>query len=151
MLTRRRLFLFPFALTLHNLEELLFLPQWTRQNSAPLTLSTPSFTSTIFLITLLAYLLWGLLFFKRFRHKAEQLLMGYVGAMFLNIFFPHLLGSLLYGEILPGTATALLCILPTSLYLFKSTTQSFRTVVIKTGEVSLFLIVLIMLALFTFS
>lgn len=148
---KHHLLLFPIALTIHNLEEMLLLPQWSAQGKGPIELEALPFVFTTTVITLWAYLLYGLTFSQKVHEKAERLLTGYTGAMFLNIFFPHLLGSIVYREILPGTATALFCMLPATLFLLLQSKLPRSIIVKETLIVSLSLIAFIALSLSSIS
>lgn len=106
-----RYWLFCIALILHNIEEALFLPAWSLAGNGPITISSIPFRVTLIVITLPAVILTVF----RSRSRLQFLLVGYAGTMFLNVFFPHLIGSIVLREILPGLITSLLLILPSSI------------------------------------
>ncbi|MDN3678818.1 HXXEE domain-containing protein [Vibrio tapetis subsp. quintayensis] len=116
--------LFVAAITLHNIEEALFLPSWA--NPVGLDISSSEFTFAVVVLTVLAYVSACLAIRDGRRGRWAYFYTGYALAMFLNVFFPHLLTSILVQEYAPGTGTALLLVLPTSsLVLYTSITGGF--------------------------
>lgn len=124
--------LFCIALILHNLEEALFLPAWSHSHHALVPISSIPFAATVIVITALAIIL---VLFKE-HSNMERLLVGYAGALFLNVFIPHLIGSIILGERLPGLLTALLLIVPSSVaILLKATRENGATQIVKATAV----------------
>ncbi len=103
--------LFLAAITLHNIEEALFLPSWA--NPVGITISSSEFAFAVMVLTVLAYV--SAYFAIRDGGRWAYFYTGYALAMFLNVFFPHLLTSILVQDYAPGTGTALFLVLPTSL------------------------------------
>ena len=109
---------------MHNIEEALFLPSWS--NPVGIEVSSSEFTFAVVFLTALAYL--SSYFSIRSGKKGfwAYFFTGYALAMFLNVFFPHVLTSILVQEYAPGTGTAVLMVLPTaSLVLYKSIQDGF--------------------------
>lgn len=104
--------LFVAAITLHNIEEALFLPSWA--NPVGLDISSSEFTFAVVVLTIFAYVSAYLAARDGGKGRWAYFFTGYALAMFLNVFFPHLLTSILVQEYAPGTGTALLLVLPTS-------------------------------------
>lgn len=116
--------LFVAAITLHNIEEALFLPSWS--NPVGLDISSSEFTFAVVVLTVLAYVSAYLAIRDGGRGRWAYFYTGYALAMFLNVFFPHLLTSILVQEYAPGTGTALLLVLPaSSLVLYTSIKDGF--------------------------
>ncbi|KPZ66124.1 hypothetical protein AN392_00696 [Pseudoalteromonas sp. P1-16-1b] len=112
-------FLFVAAITMHNIEEALFLPSWA--NPIGIEISSSEFNFAVVVLTVLAYLSTYLVVWCGRRGGWAYFYTGYALAMFLNVFFPHLLTSILVQEYAPGTGTAILLVLPaSSLVLYKS-------------------------------
>ena len=111
--------LFVAAITMHNIEEALFLPSWS--DPVGIDVSSSEFIFAVVFLTALAYL--SSYFSIRSGKKGfwAYFFTGYALTMFLNVFFPHVLTSILVQEYAPGTGTAVLMVLPTaSLVLYKS-------------------------------
>ena len=106
-------FLFPVAVTLHNLEEAALLPDWW-QNAG--RWHTPvekiPFRFAVLILTLLAYVFtyFGVIGGKQ--SIGVYLLSGYALIMLVNVFFPHLLAAIWLRRYVPGLATGLVLNLP---------------------------------------
>jgi hypothetical protein len=102
---------FAVAVTVHNLEEALFLPNWSRRAGrwhVPVGASEFRFAVTV--LTLLAYLCAALA--TAGSSVGDYLLCGYALAMALNALVPHLAATVALRQYAPGTATAVLLNLP---------------------------------------
>lgn len=116
--------LFVAAITMHNIEEAFFLPSWS--NPVGIEVSSSEFTFAVAFLTVLAYLSAYLSIRSGKKGLWAYVFTGYALAMFLNVFFPHVLTSILVQEYAPGTGTAVLMVLPTaSLVLYKSIQDGF--------------------------
>jgi hypothetical protein len=106
-------FLFPVAITLHNLEEAVLLPDWS-QNAGPWhpPVRKIPFRFAVLVLTLLAYVFAYLGFMGGKQSIGVYLLSGYGLVMLVNVFFPHLLAAVWLGRYVPGLATGLLFNLP---------------------------------------
>lgn len=124
MSKRALLWLVPVLLTLHNLEEALFMPAFIEKRNASvpggLRELVPPVTYGQFLIALVIItvipLLVALLWMGR--GWAVYFLVGFQVVMLLNV-FAHLMMALLLKGYAPGLVTALVFNLPFSLYLVK--------------------------------
>jgi hypothetical protein len=106
-------FFFLIAVTLHNLEEAVWLPDWSQQAGRwhrPIG-KTP-FRFAVLALTLLAYLFAYLGVMGGKQSVGNYLLGGYAFVMLVNVFFPHLLAAIWLGRYVPGLATGLLFNLP---------------------------------------
>ncbi|MDR3441318.1 HXXEE domain-containing protein [Telmatospirillum sp.] len=115
--------LFAGAVTLHNVEEAVLLPRWSRTVSRwSVPVATTDFRFAVVVLTVLAYACaWisirGQLF-------ATYVLCGYALAMLLNAFIPHLAATIALRRYAPGTATAFCFNVPVaSLLLYGAVTQ----------------------------
>lgn len=109
--------LFAVAVTLHNVEEAVFLPRWSRHAGRwHLPVGAAEFRFAVAVLALLAYVCaWLSVTGSRI---GTYVLCGYALAMFLNVFIPHLAATAALRRYAPGTATALAFNLPvTSLLL----------------------------------
>ena len=100
--------LFALALTLHNLEEAIWLPKWSQHAGRwhP-KVSKFQFRFAVLVLTLLAY---GIVLWSYWGGKGslgDYLLSGYAFTMLLNAFFPHLIASIVLRRCAPGLFTAL--------------------------------------------
>jgi hypothetical protein len=113
---------FPLAITLHNLEEALWLPKWSKHAKpfhAPIEAN--EFHFAVIVVTMLAYLssflalafpsvwLWSYFFH------------GFLGAMIVNTFVPHLVSTIVLRRYSPGLVTGLFLLVPiNSLIIYRS-------------------------------
>ena len=105
--------LFMFTITLHNIEEALWLPQWSHHaKKYHKPLERKEFHFALIVITALAYVISGLFLFFPKVFFIKCLFVGYVGAMILNVFFPHIIATILLKRYAPGLITGVLVNLP---------------------------------------
>ncbi len=119
--------LFAVSITLHNLEEALWLPQWSQSAGRwHHPMGTREFRFALGVLTALAY---GAAYLAAVSGKetvGAYLISGYALAMLMNVFFPHLLATLIMRRYAPGMATALLLNLPVTLpLLYQGFQQSY--------------------------
>jgi hypothetical protein len=101
------IWLFPVLCTLHNVDEALTLAQWTEKQSFGLRRGKRTFRVIIVFITLLAFTVtagyaWWPADVFRYGY------FGYVGAMLINAFFPHVAVSVIKQKPMPGLVTAII-------------------------------------------
>lgn len=119
--------LFAIAVTIHNLEEAIWLPNWS-QNAGrwhkPVDAGTFRFAVTV--LTFLAYCTVMAAIVGGKQSIGAYLLAGYALAMCLNVFLPHLAATFLLRKYAPGIVSALLLNLPiTILHLKLSVEQEY--------------------------
>ncbi|CCQ95069.1 putative integral inner membrane protein [[Clostridium] ultunense Esp] len=105
--------LFLFAITLHNLEEALWLPAWSNHASKfHKPVGKSEFYFAVIFITSLAYLsTFFYLFFPK-SMLAKYILIGFLGSMIMNTIFPHLLATIVLKSYAPGLLTGILLNIP---------------------------------------
>lgn len=111
--------LFLLALTLHNIEEALWLPAWSRHAGAfhP-AVEKNEFHFAVVIITAIGYLLtFAYVVTGETNEIVPYLYFGFVLMMCLNAVFPHLLATVFLRRYMPGTITGCLLNLPIGLYL----------------------------------
>lgn len=111
--------LFLFAFTLHNIEEALWLPAWSRHAGAfhP-AVEKNEFHFAVVIITAIGYLLtFAYMVTGETNEIVPYLYFGFVLMMCLNAVFPHLLATVFLRRYMPGTITGCLLNLPIGLYL----------------------------------
>lgn len=106
--------LFALAFTVHNIEEGLFLPAYTAQNSRLAGRVTP-FSLRFALVILTAALYVIAAFAAAGNHLAIQLLAGVAAVMVINAMVPHLTLTLVFRRYAPGTGSAICLVVPLSL------------------------------------
>ncbi|MGM1021453.1 MAG: HXXEE domain-containing protein [Bacillota bacterium] len=140
--------LFLFSITLHNLEEALWLPAWSHNASKfQKPVGKNEFYFAIIIITSLAYL--STFFYLLFPNSslAKYILTGFLGSMIVNALFPHLLASIMLKRYAPGVLTGILLNIPiNSLILyqfFQNHELTFKTLLLSTLAVGIVLLGLI--------
>jgi hypothetical protein len=111
-----RQWLFPIAITLHNLEEAIWLPTFSAKLGI-VTVSQEGFSFAVTALTLFGYLITYLSIKQGKESWATYVYHGYVLGMLLNVFFPHLLATLALQQYAPGIITGILINLPVMSYL----------------------------------
>lgn len=110
--------LFAVAITLHNLEEALLLPAWSRSAGRwHHPVGAAEFRFAVGVLTALAYVAVCLATVGGRESVGAYFVAGYALAMLLNVFLPHLIATLAMRRYVPGAATALLLNLPVTMML----------------------------------
>lgn len=116
------LILFPLIITLHMVEEVLWLPAWSRDAGRwhePVTTREFAFASAVFLgfIYTLTFFAWR----SAMPTLSLYLVLGTAVLMLVNIYWPHLGAAIALRRYPPGLFTALFCNLPfLSYFLWKA-------------------------------
>ncbi|PKN69104.1 MAG: HXXEE domain-containing protein [Deltaproteobacteria bacterium HGW-Deltaproteobacteria-10] len=142
------LLFFPLAITLHNIEEALWLPQWSRHASKyHQPVGKTEFHFALIIITALAYLVT---FFRVITPDVvfiSWLFYGFLGVMIINTVFPHLIATIALKKYAPGLFTGLFLIIPiNSILIYRAIVFGFITmmeVIIATAVVGILLILII--------
>ena len=107
--------LFVAAVTLHNIEEAVWLPAWTKGAGVwHRAVGAREFRLAVVVLTALAVFAAWLAGRQGKLGPGAYLLCGYALAMLLNVLVPHLLATFVTRRYVPGTATAVLLNLPVS-------------------------------------
>ncbi|HNE04292.1 MAG TPA: HXXEE domain-containing protein [Anaerolineales bacterium] len=113
---------FPIAITLHNLEEAIWLPAWTKyakQFHKPMEANV--FYFAVIFVTILAYLSTFLAVAFPSSWLWKYIFHGFLGAMILNTIFPHLVSTIILRRYSPGLVTGLFLLVPiNSITLYQS-------------------------------
>lgn len=104
--------LFLIAFTLHNLEEAIFLPAWSKTSRFQKTVEPKVFRFAVTIITLLAYLIGMLYLLWPSNTYFQYLQSGLIGAMLLNVIVPHVIATIVERKYSPGIVTGLFMIFP---------------------------------------
>jgi hypothetical protein len=110
--------LFVLAIALHNLEEAVWLPAWSKAGGRlRRPVDAPSFRFAVLVLTFAAAGCVLLAAAQGPGSTGAYLLCGYALAMLVNVVVPHLAVSLATGTYAPGTGTAVLLNLPAGAWL----------------------------------
>lgn len=106
--------LFLLSFTLHNIEEGIWLPRWSKYaGKFHPKVSNNEFHFALVVLTSFGYMLTFLfLMFGQSFEILKYIYMGFLLMMCLNSIFPHLLASIALKRYAPGTLTGLLLNLP---------------------------------------
>ncbi len=106
-------FLFLFAIILHNLEEALWLPQWSKYaKKFHKEVAPHEFHFALIIVTAFAVMITSGIVFNPNNKIIKFFYFGLLGLMILNAIFPHLLATLALKRYAPGTITALILNVP---------------------------------------
>ena len=104
---------FPIVITLHNLEEAIWLPKWSKhakQFHKPVEANV--FYFAVIFVTILAYLSTFLAVAFPSSWLWKYIFHGFLGAMILNTIVPHLASTIILGKYSPGLVTGLFLLIP---------------------------------------
>ncbi len=146
------IFVYPFVFALHNLEEVLGMMFWRPPEMFNVPYSPQQFAMVAGLITVIGFVI----FFAKGLYPSERhylfIVSGFVGTMFLNVIFPHLLAVIHFGKYVPGVITAVVFILPLSGYflllVYKSGIFTIKRIVFSVTLISILGIGIIFLFLY---
>lgn len=109
------------ALTVHNIEEVLWLPAWaSRHGFWPAKDGTIRFRGALLVLTFAVLFLAGMSARTGPRSPWTLFMLGTAAVVWANVFIPHLTLSLKTHSIMPGTATGVFFCLPVSSLLLAS-------------------------------
>ncbi|MEK4441949.1 MULTISPECIES: HXXEE domain-containing protein [unclassified Niallia] len=140
--------LFCFAITLHNIEEAIWLPKWSQQSSKfqkPVT--SREFNFAVIFVTILAYLSAISFLYRPESVLSKWIFVGFLGSMILNAIFPHLIATVWLKKYAPGLLTGLLLNFPINSFVIYQMLSinliRWHELVISTFTVGITLVVLI--------
>jgi hypothetical protein len=123
----------PIILSIHNLEEVLTMPQWMPAHLPILSTTIPFFDHLQFsttqlyvslsLVTLIPFVVTFFCLHGERTTKKISILLTLQVIIFWNALIPHISGLLVLGMYNPGTITAVLLNVPFSIYLYKRMQQ----------------------------
>ena len=111
--------LFLLSFTLHNIEEALWLPDWSKyaKKFHPVV-EKNEFHFAVLVITVIGYILTFLfLIFGGSSEIIKYLYFGFLLGMCLNAIFPHFIAMLILKRYSPGTITGILLNIPIGIYI----------------------------------
>lgn len=128
--------IFLFAITLHNVEEALWLPTWSKHSKFHKPVGKNEFYFAVIVISSLAYL--STFLYLAFPHSnlVKYILIGFLGSMIINAIFPHLLASIMLKSYVPGLLTGILLNIPINSFIlyqfFQSNELTFKGLLLST-------------------
>jgi len=112
--------LFAVAVTAHNLEESIWLPEWSKSAGRWYHPVEPgAFRFAVFALTVFACAAACMGFSEGKESAGAYLVAGYALAMLLNVVFPHLVATVALRRYAPGIVTALFLNLPATICLLR--------------------------------
>ena len=111
--------LFLLGFTLHNIEEALWLPKWSKHaRKYHKEVSKNEFAFAVIIVTAIGYLLTFQYFiFASSSSFSRYVYLGFILMMVANVFFPHLIATLVLKKYAPGTITGMLLNAPIGIYI----------------------------------
>jgi len=109
--------LFLIGFTLHNLEESVWLPDWSKHaKKFHKPVERNQFIFAVIIITMIGCLVTFVnILFDQPGNIPNYIYLGFIGMMGLNSIFPHLVATLILKKYAPGLLTGILLNLPISL------------------------------------
>lgn len=118
-------FLPMFALIIHNIEEALWLPKWSKYAVRfHKEVKSYEFCFAVLIITALGLLATSFIMLFPTIIIFKYIYFGFYGMMIFNAFFPHLISTIVLKKYAPGTVTAFLLNVPINLIVIIKTIES---------------------------
>ena len=140
--------LFLLGFSLHNIEEALWLPQWSKHaHKYHKEVSKNEFRFAVIIVTAIGYLLTfqDLIFAPSFA-LSKYIYLGFILMMVANVIFPHLIVTLVLKKYAPGTITGVLLNAPIGIYiLFRGINKTDELVYVIISGVILAIIFLLLI------
>jgi hypothetical protein len=111
--------IFLLGFSLHNIEEALWLPQWSKYaKKYHKVVSENEFRFAVIITTAVGYLITFqyFIFSSKFT-VSKYIFLGFILMMVINVLFPHLISTILLKKYAPGTITGVLLNAPIGVYL----------------------------------
>lgn len=109
---------FPIAFTLHNIEEALWLPAFSKKaGKYHKPVDRFEFVFALTVITLAAFMITVCFYATGKESIACYLFFAFNCGMLVNVFFPHLVATIALRKYCPGLLSGLLLLVPTTVYL----------------------------------
>jgi len=114
--------LFMFGISIHNIEEALWLPAWSKYAKRyTKQVDAQEFRFAVMMITIFALLATSAIIMFHQTPISTYIYFGFLGAMMINVVFPHVIATIALKRYAPGLASGILLILPiNSGIIFKS-------------------------------
>jgi hypothetical protein len=108
------LLIFPIAITIHNIEEAIFMPKWLFKANKfrKRRVDAFEFRFAVCVITLVAYFVTGMMLWHSEMPLIRLLYYSFMGAMTINALVPHLAVTIASRRYMPGVVSGTIIILP---------------------------------------
>jgi len=104
---------FPLAVSLHNLEEAIWFPIWSKTaKNFVKSVEKNQFSFALILVSILAYLSTFFALANPNSWFWTHLFHGFLGAMIVNTIMPHLASTIILRKYSPGLVTSLFLLVP---------------------------------------
>jgi hypothetical protein len=115
------LWLVPILLAIHNLEEAPFMESWSKRLpiKLPFTITTRQFVIAVTFLTIAGFVVTFVALEYWSHQTAYLIILGIQAILLFNAFIPHIATTIRFRVYSPGVITAILLIIPFSLYLFR--------------------------------
>ncbi len=112
--------LFLFCFSLHNLEEAIWLPAWSKYAKRyHAEVKENEFRFAVIVITAMGYLITFQYFLLSSNSLSKFIYSGFILMMVVNVIFPHLLAAVMLRRYAPGLITGVLLNLPVGIYILR--------------------------------
>lgn len=109
--------LFPVAFTIHNIEEALWLPAFSKSaGKFHKPVNSFEFVFALVVITLLSIVITIMFYIDGKRSLARYLFFAFNFGMLINVFYPHLIATVVIKKYCPGLITRILFLIPSTSY-----------------------------------
>jgi hypothetical protein len=110
--------LFPIAFAIHNTEEALWFPAFSKSaGKFHKPVGTFEFAFAVSILTLFSIIITFLFFINGKQSFACYLYFAFNFGMLINVFFPHLVATIVLKKYCPGLLTGILFLIPTTVYI----------------------------------
>ncbi len=111
------LWLFPIAFTLHNIEEAIWFPDFSKSaQKFHKPVDTFEFSFAIIILTVFSIVITIMFFIDGKQSLACYLYFAFNFGMLINVLFPHLTATIILKKYCPGLLTGILLLAPISAY-----------------------------------
>jgi len=109
--------LFPIAFTIHNIEEALWMPEFSKSaGKFHKPVNSFEFVFALIVITLLSVIITIDFYYSGKQSLSCYLFFAFNFGMLINVLYPHLIATILLRKYCPGLITGIIFLLPTTIY-----------------------------------
>jgi hypothetical protein len=110
--------LFPVAFAIHNLEEAIWFPAFSKSaGKFHKPLNTFEFSFAVITLTFLSVIITFLFYLHEKQNIFCYFYFAFNFGMLINVFFPHLAATIVLRKYCPGLLTGILFLIPTTVYI----------------------------------
>jgi len=110
--------LFPISFALHNIEEALWFPVFSKSaGKFHKPVDTFEFVFAVTILTLFSIVITFLFFINGKQSLACYLYFAFNFGMLINVFFPHLVATIVLRKYCPGLVSGILFLIPSTIYI----------------------------------